>query len=199
MISQVVSKPKESTAKALKKLFPCKSGSTPRFDPRSECASTSARNKKKKFVPKFCSIETVMLKKFQTRIPKGDYRQELVEEGRIKKISLNQQITPSDVKRKILSEFKCDDFVMLQCNRGYLTRLDDEQLTATAAIARRGALYLCQKQPVSTIVLEMIAGIKHCYFWSFGENAIFNKRHMKLYKNAIIEPLAFFALSRSYI
>ena len=141
MISQV-SKPKESTAKALKKPFPCKSGSTPRFDPHSECVSTSARNKKKKFVPKFCSIKTVMLKKFQTHIPKGYYRQELVEEGRIKKISLNRQMTPSDVKRKIMSEF---DFVVLQCNRGHLTRLHDEQLTATAAIARRGALYLCQK------------------------------------------------------
>lgn len=53
-----------------------------------------------------------MLKKFQTHIPKGDYRQEFVEEGRTK-ILLNWQMTPADIKRKVLPEFKCVDFTLL--------------------------------------------------------------------------------------
>ena len=88
VLSQV-SKPSESITKALKKLFPCKGGTAPKFNPRSECVSSSAHNKKKKFVPKLNSVEVVMLKKFQTRIPKGDFRQELLDEGRIKIINFS--------------------------------------------------------------------------------------------------------------
>ena len=144
-----VSNPNTSTSKALNKLFPFKSGSTPKFDPRGECVSTSARSKKKKFIPKYSGIDVVMLKKFQTRIPKGDLRQELVDEGRIKKVMLSRHMSPSSIKQKILEEFKCDDFVLLHCHKGELTRAkDDEELTAQLAIARRGCLYLCQKLQV---------------------------------------------------
>ena len=148
-----VSKPTDSAAKALSKLFPFKSTKTTKFDPHSECAATSSHQKNKKFVPKYSSVDVVMLKKYHTRIPKGEYRQELMQAGRIKKVLLTKQMTPAEVKNKILNEFRCNDFTVLECSKGKLSKTTEE-LTAQLAIARRGALYLCQKHPVSAKCLN---------------------------------------------
>ena len=80
-----VSKPTGSVSKSLSKLFPSFSGSG--FDPRSECVSTSLHLKKKKFIPNYSSVDVVMLKNFQSLIPKGYLRKELVKAGRIKRFS----------------------------------------------------------------------------------------------------------------
>ena len=145
-----VGKPSSSEAKSLLKLFP----SFSRFDPRSEAASTSSHKKKHKFVPKYSSVEVVMLKNFQTCIPKGECRQELLEAGHIKKVQLSRYMTPDEVKSKILEEFDCSDFSLLECSKGRLSKAKDNVvLTAQHAIARRGALYLCQKQKVSGFLL----------------------------------------------
>ena len=148
MLSKI-GKPSGSAAKSLSKLFP----SFSKFDPRTEAASTSSHKKKHKFVPKYSSVEVVMLKNFQTYIPKGECRQELLEAGRVKKVQLSRYMTANEVKSKILEEFDCGDFSLLECFKGRLSKAKDKVLTAQIAIARRGALYLCQKQKVSELVL----------------------------------------------
>ena len=146
-----VGKPTGSVTKTLSKLFLSFSGS--RFDPRSECASTTSHLKKKKFVPNYSSVEVVMLKNFQSLIPKGELRKELVQGGRLKTLQLSRHMSPQEVKLKILDAFKCDGFTLLECVKGRLCKADNVELTAQHAISRRGALYLCQDQKVSSICL----------------------------------------------
>ena len=141
-------RPSNSQAEALRKLFP-----SAKFNPQAECVAKMAHDKKKKFKPaykvsvKWSSVTIVMLKKYQTRIPRGDYRQHLIEKDRVKKVDLNRLMTPLEVKNKILSTFECDDYTILECAKGgYLLKRDNnEELTSHQAIDRRGALYLCEK------------------------------------------------------
>ena len=61
-------------------------------------------------------------------------------------------MSPPDVKSKILEEFQCENFMLLECTKGRLFKGKDDELTASLAVAIRGALYLCQKQKVSNLV-----------------------------------------------
>ena len=93
-----------------------------------------------------------MLKIFQTCIPKGECRQELLEAGRIKV----QLMTPDKVKSNILEEFDCSDFSLLQCSKGQLSKAEDNVvLAAQHAIARRGWCFV----PVSKTEAEWILTI----------------------------------------
>ena len=140
-----ISKPSGSAAKTLSKLFP----SVTKFDPRAECSSSSSKGNRRKFVPKYSVVDVVMLTTFQSRIPKGECRQELVDKGCIKKIQLDRHMSAAEVKSKILEEFKCEDYTLLECMKGRLCKVTDGvELTAQRAIARRGAVYLCQKHKV---------------------------------------------------
>ena len=143
-------KPTEKQALALSKLFPA----SKKFNPHAECVAKAAHAKKKKFstAPKLSSVTVVLLKKYQTRIPRGDYRQELIDKKRMKKVELHRRMSPEEVKGAILKTFGCKGFTVLDSAKGgYLLRSDDE-LTANIAIDRRGALYLCE---VSFIVIFM--------------------------------------------
>ena len=99
-------------------------------------------------MPKYSMIEVVMLKRFQSYIPKGDCRQHLMEEGHIKKVQLGRHMSLLEVKSKISEEFKCADFMLLDYTKNQLCKASDTHLTA---IGRRGALYLCQKEKVSIL------------------------------------------------
>ena len=135
-------KPTDKQAVALSKLFP----SSKKFNPQAECVAKTAHAKKKKFAtaPKLSSVTVVLLKKYQTRIPRGDYRQELIDEKRMKKVELHRRMSPEEVHATILEAFGCKRFTVLDCAKGgYLLR-SDEELTANIAIDRRGALYLCE-------------------------------------------------------
>lgn len=151
-----VKTPSDPQAKALNKLF---SGST--FNPKAECVANEAHTKKKKFegAPKITALKdsavtVVMLKKYQTRIPRGECRQELTDSNRVQKVTLNRNMTPVEVKEKILEGFGCKDFILECAKGGYLLRAADVELTSHLAIDRRGALYLCEnsKPVVNTIV-----------------------------------------------
>ena len=143
MLTRIKS-PSEVQAKTLGNLF---------FNPRAECVARDAHGKKKKFestpkVPasKDSAVTIVLLKKYHTRIPRGDFRQELIDGNRVKKIALNRDMTPKEVKGKILAAFSCEDFTLLECAKGgYLLKAKDKELTSQLAIDRRGALYLCEK------------------------------------------------------
>lgn len=147
-----VRKPTEKQALALNKLFPTTSG---KFNPRSECVAKTAHAKKKKFTiaPKLASVTVILLKKYQTRVPRGECRQDLFQKNRVKKVELHRQMSPGDVKHSILKSFGCRDFEVLDCAKGgYLLKSSDE-LTASLAIDRRGALYLCEGTLVSLVYL----------------------------------------------
>ena len=59
-------------------------------------------------------------------------------------------MSPEEVKHVILDSFGCKGYTVLDCAKGgYLLKTNDE-LTANAAIDRRGALYLCEATEVSS-------------------------------------------------
>ena len=60
-------------------------------------------------------------------------------------------MTQQEVKMKILEAFQCDGFSLLECVKGRLRRADNVELTGHQAISRRGTLYLCQDQKVSSV------------------------------------------------
>lgn len=110
--------------------------------------ANSSHKKKKKFdpCPKLASVTVVMLEKYQTRIPRGEYRQRMMENDRVQKVELHRRMTSNEAKREILRVFKCKDFIVLDCAKGgYLLKAKDKPFTSQMAIDRRGALYLCEK------------------------------------------------------
>lgn len=143
-----IKRPTEKQALALNKLFPSTSR---KFNPRAECVAKAAHAKKKKFTiaPKLASVTVFLMKNYQTRIPRGECRQDLFDRERVKKVELHRQMSPEQVKRVILDSFGCKGFSVLDYAKGgYLLKTSDE-LSANTAIDRRGALYLCEATVVS--------------------------------------------------
>lgn len=153
MLARIKS-PSEGQAKALGNLF---------FNPKAECVAKDAHGKRKKFestakIPasKDSAVTVILLKKYHTRIPRGDFRQELVDGNCVKKIALNRTMTPNEVKGKILTTFGCEDFILLECAKGgYLLKAKDRILTSQLAIDRRGALYLCEKSVIMVVAIRV--------------------------------------------
>lgn len=125
-----------------------------KFNPHAECVAKAAHTKKKfSTAPKLSSVTVILLKNYQTRIPRGDYRQELFDKKRVKKVELHRRMSPEEVKGAILETFGCKGFTVLDCAKGgYLLR-SDKELTANIAIDRRGALYLCEAAVVSFVLI----------------------------------------------
>ena len=146
-------KPTNKQALTLSKLFP---STSKKFNPLSECTATSAHAKKKKFstgTSKLSAVTVILLKNYQTRVPKGDYRQELIHDNRVKKVELNRRMTPSEVNKAIVDKFGCKGFAVLDCVKGGYLLKNDQQLTSSMAIDRRGALYLYETVEVSCLFL----------------------------------------------
>ena len=151
--------PSEPQARVLGKLF----GGSKGFNPKARCVADDAHEKKKKFEPKTkdSQVTIVMLKKYESRIPRGEYRQELSDSNRVQKIKMNRNDTPKEVKNKILAAFGCKGFSVLECaNGGYLLRAADEELTSQLAIDRRGALYLCEKPNSASVSKSSVMSTK---------------------------------------
>ena len=114
--------------------------------------ANEAHSKKKKFesVPrvvasKNSAVTVVMLKNYQSRIPRGECRQYLSDNNRVQRVNINRDMSPDEIKDIILSTFKCADFTILECAKGgYLLKSTDIELTSQMAIDRRGALYICE-------------------------------------------------------
>ena len=100
MLLAHVKKPSESQAKVLNNLF------SKSFNPRDKCASDDAHRKKKKFQPvktKDSSVTVVMLKKYQSTIPRGEVRQELSDNNRVQQVAINRSYSPAKVCDVILA------------------------------------------------------------------------------------------------
>ena len=110
-------KPTEKQALALNKLFPA----SKKFNPHAECVAKAAHAKKKKIytAPKLSSVTVVLLKMYQTRVPRGDYRQELIE-NRMKKVELHRRMSPKEAKGAILKAFGSKGFTVLDNAKGGL-------------------------------------------------------------------------------
>ena len=149
-------KPTDKQALALSKLFPA----SKKFNPQAECVAKAAHAKKKKFstASKLSSVTVILLKNFQTRIPRGDYWQELFDKKRVKKVELHRRMSPDEVKNTILKAFGCKGYTVLDCAKGGYFLRSDEELTANVAIDRRGALYLCE-----TAVTVVSSSYQHMY------------------------------------
>lgn len=136
----------------MSKLFPA----SKEFNPQAECVAKAAYAKNKfSTAPKLSSVTVILLKNYQTCIPRGDYRQELFDKKRVKKVELHRRMSPDEVKNTILKVFGCKGYTVLE--GGYLLT-SDEELTANVAIDRRGALYLCE-----TAVTVVSSSYKHMY------------------------------------
>ena len=121
--------------------------SSSKFNPRAKCVAKEAHEKKKKFegASKDSAVTVVMLKNYQTRVPRGEYRKYLANNNRVQKININRNMAPEEVREKILLAFKCTSFEYLECAKGgYLLKAIGQNLTSQLAIERRGALYLCE-------------------------------------------------------
>ena len=138
-------------------LFPSSCGSRKRlvFDPHDDCVAGPSHAKKKKFIkpaqktaPKPATVEVVALKKFQTRLPKGQERKKLQSQGLIMKIKFCRDMTAQQVKQKISEHFTdLPGFTYLECDDGYLA-CSDTDIDGEKAVSRRGALYICQTTKV---------------------------------------------------
>ena len=102
-------KPTEKQALALSKLFPA----SKKFNPHAKCVAKAAHTKKKfSTAPKFSSVTVILLKNYQTRIPCGDYRQELFDKKRVKKAELHRRMSPAQEKNCLLHWMYS---ILLQC------------------------------------------------------------------------------------
>lgn len=82
----------------------------------------AARAKKKKFfaTPKHISVTVVLLKNYQTHIPRGESRQWLVDGKRVRNVELHRQMSPEEVKDAISGTFGCTAFTVLRVCKGWL-------------------------------------------------------------------------------
>ncbi|KAF3980599.1 MAG: hypothetical protein HFP76_01265, partial [Methylococcales symbiont of Iophon sp. n. MRB-2018] len=104
-------------------------------------------------IAKDSAVTVVMLKNYQTRVPRGECRQYLTQNNRVQKISISRNMTPAEIKAKIVAAFKCTSFKVLECAKGgYLLKAADEELTSQLAIERRGALYLYEAEDSKPLV-----------------------------------------------
>lgn len=143
-----IQKPAIKHAKVLGKVFP---QADLDFDPHAECVSKEAHMKKKKFVgsPKSSHVTIVLLKRYQDFIPRGEARKKL-NKDRIQTIGINRRMTSKVVKENIKRAFGCEKFITLDVAKGGRLVKSDKDLTAQVAIDRRGAVYLCEKDDVSS-------------------------------------------------
>lgn len=114
-ICRRVGKPNEADRKLLNKLYPaCSSkshSSFPRkrkFDPVDESIAEMNKAKKKAAIPKRGKLRTitaVLLDRSTSTVPKGTVRKRLAADGRIKKIQIRRNMSPSVIRRVIVHAF----------------------------------------------------------------------------------------------
>jgi len=94
---------------------------------------------------------------YQENVPKGPLREELELNGKLKRISVTKETSPPQVKEKICSAYKIEDYTYLECIRGgnKLIRSSNQLMNGKEAIVRRGCLYLCKE--VSILHIHLVA------------------------------------------
>ena len=150
-ITQRLSKPTESEAQILGRLFPSSSSrkrQTPPFDPKNVSCSSNAHSKKKAFDTKgrAVSVQVVLLRQLCQSIPRGKHRTSLRNAGRIQTVKLTRSMTPSEVSQqinRIFGHLTSNGWDVLDCSDNYLSVSQNQILDGNRAINRKGCLYLC--------------------------------------------------------
>ena len=157
-----VGKPNEADRKVLNKLYPaCNSRSRAsfpqkrKFDPLDESIAEMKKAKKKAAIPKgggkVRTITAVLLNHPTSTVPKGTARKRLMADGRIKKMQIRRNMSPSVIQRVIGHAFSAiagasKARFMKSGRDNTLTIISKQVLNGddVAELAGGGSLYLAQ-------------------------------------------------------
>lgn len=123
------------------------------FDPTEDSLAEYAKKKKKRFRSKPSSITVVVMEEYKKNIPRGKRRDKLRDDGRIRNVLIQRNMTSKQVRRAIECEFKDKklfSWSYLQCSGdGFLCTSESQLLTGEDIISKfsKGSLYLCEKGP----------------------------------------------------
>ena len=153
-------KPTQAEAKALSSYFPSSYANAARkrsFDPSTECVVLPMQKKKKAATKKQrpSNITVVMMKEYSSTIPKGKRRERLTSKGRILSLRFSRSMSNLEVKNQIIRTFQVSEFVVLECDStGHnLIRAADQTIDGETVVDRKGALYLCEKFDLVSMVV----------------------------------------------
>lgn len=114
-------KPSKELASTLRKLFPSSSSSTKRksFDPSDDCVFVSQQKKKKAARVKPTLITLMLIKHRCRGVPRGKYKNDLIEKDMCIKVPLLRSMTSDQVRDALLSKVTTHaeyvDYELLQC------------------------------------------------------------------------------------
>ena len=123
-----------------------------RFVPGAKCV-VSNKKKKKAAVqkkPKPSSVTVVVLKKFTSKVPRGDARETLASSGRIQSLRFTRDMSSSDVKQRIMSVFNlCSEYTVLESDSSghNLCKCSEQDIDGESVVGRKGSLYICETFP----------------------------------------------------
>ena len=124
-----------------------------RFVPGAECVVSNKKKKKKAAVqkkPKPSSVTVVVLKKFTSKVPRGDARETLASSGRIQSLRFTRDMSSSDVKQRIMSVFNlCSEYTVLESDSSghNLCKCSEQDIDGESVVGRKGSLYICETFP----------------------------------------------------
>lgn len=163
-------KPSESDRKVLRKLYPACSSQLSqkrKFDPMAESVAEKNRAKKKAAIPRVGrarSITAILMKQPLSKVPKGNVRKQLANDGRIRKMQIRRSMTSSEIKQVIANCFctleRAKEVKFMKCDQGNsLAVLKNQDLNGDqiAEAAGGGSLYLTEVRSLlcSSCVLSM--------------------------------------------
>ena len=128
------------------------------FDPTEDSLSDFSKQKKKKFRSKPSSVTVVAMEYFKTNIPRGKRREQLKNDGRIKAILVQRDMSSKQVRNAIkqgFSDKKLATWTYLRCGSdGLLNVSESQSLSGGDVISKfsKGSLYLCERgAPVESV------------------------------------------------
>lgn len=174
-----LSKPSETNAKVLKKLFPATQrgpGSSkqtapkkPSFNPLDECIVSNQHQKKKASFPRPKLVKVMLLQDIPPHVPKGKARDRLKEKGNLKEIAIHRSMSKRDVMESIQGAFSnLGHFHFLSCQKSNTIEIAEEQELDGAGIMKLvgyGSLYLIQKpmdEKDSSLENELVCLLHAC-------------------------------------
>ena len=159
-ICKGLAKPSEANSKALLSLFPGLQNRKRKFSPSDECVVAEQHRKKKAGNPSARGrpkmLKVVFLDKLGPVLPKGQARDKLCREGRIKEVPIRRNMTATEVTNILANHFSTGnacEVEYLQAHRDNTLKMSTEQNLDGAGVIRvagSGSLYLILKKKESS-------------------------------------------------
>ena len=125
-----IGKPDETHASALCRLFPVftfiPGKRSTAFDRTQDCVFVSEKKKKKTARCKPTQISIVVIKDKERGVPRGNYKQQLIEKQRVMKTKIYRAINSDQLKSTILkaiTHLNVAEFIVLECVNGHYCML----------------------------------------------------------------------------